>query len=46
MEVATIASYRRFDKYDLQGYAERTVRKAAESLRTQQQRPAADSPER
>ena len=33
--IAQIASYRRFEKYDPQGYAERTVRKAAEAIKTE-----------
>jgi hypothetical protein len=39
--IAAIASYRRYDKYDPQYYAELTVEKAAEALRREKEPPSA-----
>ena len=44
--IATIASYRRFDKPDPQYYAERTVTKAARSLAQAELRPESNSHDR
>lgn len=43
---AAIASHRRFDKHDPQGYADRTVRKAAAHLQSSETRNAIEQPER
>jgi hypothetical protein len=45
--IAAIASYRRYDKYNPQYYAEHTVQKAAESLKLDRvQGGGGDGPER